>query len=161
MDRTNQMHTAISSGARDISAESDTKKIAKIFSKFLKEGDTVFLYGDIGVGKTTFIRSLINHLQTKNKIELTEVPSPTFNIVHEYQIKDLTIRHFDLFRLKNEKEISNIGLMEDTERALSLVEWPEKVITKPKKAISLFFKYSDNMKKRYLLIDGFDFRKFK
>ncbi|MDC0044290.1 tRNA (adenosine(37)-N6)-threonylcarbamoyltransferase complex ATPase subunit type 1 TsaE [Candidatus Pelagibacter sp.] len=161
MDRTNQMHTAISSGALDISAESNTKKIAKFFSKLLKKGDTVFLYGEIGVGKTTFIRCLINNLQTKNKIELTEVPSPTFNIVHEYQIKDLTIKHFDLFRLKNEREITNIGLMEDAERVLRLVEWPEKVITKPKKAISLFFKYSDNMKKRYLLIDGFDFRKFK
>ena len=161
MDLISQMHTAISSGTLDISAESDTKKIAKFFSNLLNKGDTVFLYGDIGVGKTTFIRSLINNLQTKNKIELTEVPSPTFNIVHEYQIKNLTIKHFDLFRLKNEREISNIGLLEDTEQVLKLVEWPEKIINKPKKIISLFFKYSNNMKKRSLLIDGVDIKKFK
>ena len=161
MDLTNQMHIAISNGALDISAESDTKKIAKVFSNLLKKGDTVFLYGDIGVGKTTFIRSLINNLQKKNKIGLTEVPSPTFNIVNEYQIKNLTIKHFDLFRLKNEIEISNIGLMEDAEQVLKLVEWPEKIIIKPKKIISLFFKYSNNMKKRSLSIDGFDLKKFK
>ena len=85
--------------------------------------------------------------------------SPTFNIVNEYEIKNITIKHFDLFRLKDKNELINIGLLEDIKETLTLVEWPEKIISKPKKIISLFFKYSKNMKKRFLLIEGFDIKK--
>ena len=88
----------------DVSAESDTENLAKEFSKFLKKGDVVFLYGEIGVGKTTFIKHLINNFQKDNNVLLSEVPSPTFNILNEYEIKNLTIEHYDLFRIKNINE---------------------------------------------------------
>jgi tRNA threonylcarbamoyladenosine biosynthesis protein TsaE len=153
------MHIATKSSKLDISAESETAKVAKSFSSYLKKGDVVFFYGEIGVGKTTFIRNLINNLQKKNNLEITEVLSPTFNIVNEYEIKNITIKHFDLFRLKDKNELINIGLLEDIKETLTLVEWPEKIISKPKKIISLFFKYSKNMKKRFLLIEGFDIKK--
>ena len=153
------MHIATKSSKLDISAESETAKVAKSFSSHLKKGDVVFFYGEIGVGKTTFIRNLINNLQKKNNLEITEVLSPTFNIVNEYEIKNITIKHFDLFRLKDKNELINIGLLEDIKETLTLVEWPEKIISKPKKKISLFFKYSKNMKKRFLLIEGFDIKK--
>ena len=155
------MHTATKSSKLDISAEDDVAKIAKNFSNFLKKGDIVFFYGETGVGKTTFIRYLINNLQKKNNVELTEVPSPTFNIVNEFQIKNLIIQHFDLFRLKNQSETTNIGLLEDSEKILTLVEWPEKIKKKPKKAISLHFEYIENYEKRSLIIDGFDTKKIK
>ena len=65
-DHLNQMHIATKSSKIDISSEQKTEIIAKKFSKFLKKGDIIFLFGEIGVGKTTFIKYLINHLQKKN-----------------------------------------------------------------------------------------------
>ena len=93
------MHIAISSEKIDLSSEEKTEKLAARFFKKIKPGDTVFLYGEIGVGKTTFIRHLINYLQAKKNYKITEIPSPTFNIVHEYKIDELIICHYDLYRV--------------------------------------------------------------
>ena len=98
---TNQMPIATKSSKFNISKESDTAKIAKIISKKVNKGDVLLFFGEVGVGKTTFIKYLINNLQKQHKVKLTEVPSPTFNILNEYEIKDLLIQHYDLFRLKN------------------------------------------------------------
>ena len=57
----------------------------------------------MGVGKTTFIKYLINALQKENKLEQTEVTSPTFNLLNEYQINEIKINHYDLYRLKSMK----------------------------------------------------------
>ena len=100
MDLTNQMPIATKSSKFDISKESDTAKIAKEVSKKIKKGDILFFFGEIGVGKTTFIKYLINNLQKINKVKLTEVPSPTFNLLHEYKVKNLLIEHYDLFRIE-------------------------------------------------------------
>lgn len=150
------MLTATKSGKIDISLEDDTANLAKKFSKFLKKGDIVFLYGEIGVGKTTFIRHLINNYQKKKNVPLTEILSPTFNLLHEYEIKDFIIQHYDLFRLKNIEETKSIGLLENSQNALTLVEWPEKIKNKPKKRIDLKFEYSKNIKKRFLTIKSLD-----
>ena len=64
-----------------------------------------FLFGDIGVGKTTFVRFLINHLQAKHRIKKSDILSPTFNIVYDYTIGDIKILHYDLYRLKNYNDI--------------------------------------------------------
>ena len=138
----------------DISAENNTAKLAKKFTKYLKKGDVVFLYGEIGVGKTTFVRHLINNFQNNNNLLLSEVPSPTFNILNEYEIKDLIIQHYDLFRLKNANETKNIGLLENKTEVITLVEWPEKIAIKQEKIIELRFEYDENLNKRFLTIGG-------
>ena len=138
----------------DISAENNTAKLAKKFTKYLKKGDVVFLYGEIGVGKTTFVRHLINNFQNNNNLLLSEVPSPTFNILNEYEIKDLIIQHYDLFRLKNADETKNIGLLENKTEVITLVEWPEKIENKQEKIIELRFEYDENLNKRFLTIGG-------
>ena len=132
----------------------DLKKFSEKTSKFIKKFNTVFLYGELGVGKTTFVKYLINYLQKKEKTKITEIPSPTFNIVYEYRIKKKRIQHFDLYRLKNKKECLNIGLFEDDD-VISIIEWPEKVHFKPKKRIEIYFKYSDNYNSRSLKIKFF------
>ena len=136
----------------NISSLSDLEKIANNIKKIASPGDSIFLYGEIGVGKTTFARKLINNYELENKIKKSEVLSPTFNIVFEYDIKNFTIKHYDLYRLKNVKDIQNIGLFENTEQCIILIEWPELIKEKPLNRIDLFFKYSDDMNKRFLSI---------
>ena len=152
MDLTNQMPIATKSSKIDISLEKNTESISKKFSNFIKKGDIVFFYGEIGVGKTTFIKYLINNLQSKNQLKLTEVTSPTFNIVNEYKIDKILVNHYDLFKIKDSKELYNIGMFEDNSELVTLVEWPEIISKKPKKVIELYFNYEDDFKKRNLEI---------
>ena len=135
-----------------ISSIHDLEKISNKIKKKLTPGDVIFLYGEIGVGKTTFARLLINNYEKEKNLKVSEVLSPTFNIVFEYDIKKLTIKHYDLYRLKNDSDIKNIGLFEDLERTITLIEWPELIKNKPPNRIDLFFKYSENMIERSLII---------
>ena len=148
------MPIATKSSKIDISKEIITQKIAEKIASKVSKNTTLLFYGNIGVGKTTFIRYLINYLQKKNGLETTEIPSPTFNIVYEYKVKKFRIQHFDLYRLKKKKECLNIGLFED-DNVISIIEWPEKVHFKPKKRIEIYFKYSDNYNSRSLKIKFF------
>ena len=152
MDLTSQMPIATKSSKIDISLEKNTESISKKFSKFIKKGDIIFFYGEIGVGKTTFIKHLINNLQNKSKLKPTEVPSPTFNIVNEYKIGEIVVNHYDLFKIKDPKELYNIGIFEDNSEIITLVEWPEIISDKPKKLIELYFTYEDDFQKRSLEI---------
>jgi len=147
------MHIATNSEKIDISLEDKTSELAKNFSKTLIKGDIVFFHGEIGVGKTTFIRHLINNLQKLSKINITEVTSPTFNLVNEYDVGNFILQHYDLYRLTNSSEIKNIGLFEN-EDVVTLVEWPEKIKKSIDRKIDLFFEYSDDLNKRYLTIKG-------
>ena len=110
-----------------LSSEYKTEEFANIISKKLKFGDIVFLYGEMGVGKTTFIKYLINTFQKQNKLELTEVTSPTFNILNEYEINKVNISHYDLFRLKSAEELKDLNLFEKKLNEISLIEWTETV----------------------------------
>jgi len=148
------MHIATNSGIIDISLEGKTAELAKKFSKTLKRGDVVFFHGEIGVGKTTFIRHLVNHLQVSNHINQTEVTSPTFNLVNEYDVGIFIIQHYDLYRLTSSEEAKNIGLLENQKEILTLIEWPEKINAKINNKIDLFFEYTENMNKRFLSIKG-------
>ena len=150
------MHIATNSETIDISLEIKTAEIAKNFSKILKKSDVVFFHGEIGVGKTTFIRHLVNSLQVNNHLNPTEVTSPTFNLVNEYDVGIFIIQHYDLYRLINSSEIKNIGLLENQKEILTLVEWPEKIDNKIDNKIDLFFEYSEDMSKRFLSIKGLD-----
>ena len=153
------MHIATNSGIIDISLEVKTVEIAKKFSKILKKGDIVFFHGEIGVGKTTFIRNIINNLQINNFLNLTEVTSPTFNLVNEYDVGVFTVQHYDLYRLTNSSEIKNIGLFENQKEILTLIEWPEKINNKINNKIDLFFQYGKDMNKRFLSIKGLNNKK--
>ena len=153
------MHIAINSEIIDISLEVETAEIAKNFSKIIKKGEVVFFHGEIGVGKTTFIRHLINHLQMNNHLNPTEITSPTFNLVNEYDVGVFIIQHYDLYRLTNSDETKNIGLLENQKEVLTLIEWPEKINHKINNKIDLFFEYGEDMDKRFLSIKGLSNKK--
>ena len=133
-----------------ISSLKDLHKFTNKISEIILPGDYLFLFGEIGVGKTTFARQLINVFELKNNIKKSEVLSPTFNILFEYELKDFVIKHYDLYRLKNEEEIKNLELFEIEEKNITLIEWPELIKNKPTNRIDLFFKYTKDMKQRVL-----------
>tara|TARA_S200000501_G_C20854598_1_gene757215 strand:- start:1810 stop:2262 length:453 start_codon:yes stop_codon:yes gene_type:complete len=150
------MPIATRSDIIDLSSETKTEELANIILEKLKIGDVVFLYGEMGVGKTTFIRYLINGLQKKNKLKISEVTSPTFNLLNEYQINQIKINHYDLFRLKSYEEVKNLDLFQDKLNSITLIEWPQIIEKKPKNLIELIFKYEDNHKKRSVQVKGLD-----
>ena len=148
------MPIATKSDFVNLSSEKKTEELAKKISKKLKLGHVVFFVGEMGVGKTTFIRYLINNFQKQNGLKITEVTSPTFNLLNEYQIKQIKINHYDLFRINSLDEIHNLGLFDDITNAITLIEWPQKIKPKPKNLIELNFEYENDYKKRILKING-------
>ena len=133
----------------------DTKKISKKISKIIKAGDTLFLYGEIGTGKTTLTRFLINHLEVVNKIKKSDILSPTFNIVYDYDIGKKKIHHYDLFRLKNNKDVLELGIFDLVEDSIKIIEWPELIKPKPKHRIDISFQYLKSVNSRKIKISGF------
>ena len=133
----------------------DTKNFSENISEIISIGDIIFLYGEIGVGKTTFVRFFINHLESKNGIKNSDILSPTFNIVYDYDVGNLKIHHYDLYRLKNYKDISQLGMFETSKDHIKIIEWPELIESKPKNRIDILFKYSKLMDSRKVEITGF------
>ena len=148
------MPIATKSDKIELSSEKNTEELASKFLNKIKPGDIIFLYGEIGVGKTTFVRYLVNKFQKENKLEITEVTSPTFNLLSEYQINQIKINHYDLFRLKSSEEIINLDLFGDTKNSITLIEWPQMIKEKPKNLIELYFEYEKNHQTRSIQIKG-------
>ena len=139
----------------NLNSTKDTKSLSINISKIIGKGDVIFLYGDIGVGKTTFVRFLINHLENKNGIRESDILSPTFNIVYDYEVKNVKILHYDLYRLNSYKDIVQLGMFETSKDHIKIVEWPELIESKPKDRIDIRFQYSKLMDSRQVEIIGF------
>ena len=150
------MPIAIRSDKIDISSEAKTEEFALKFLKKIKPQDIIFLYGEIGVGKTTFVKYLINGLQKENNEIITNVTSPTFNILNEYQIKNIKINHYDLYRLKSANELKELNLFSEKLNTITLIEWPQIVIEKPKPLIELNFEYTKDFQERLVQIKVID-----
>ena len=146
------MHIATKGSKVDISSEKKLEEFANNLSTELKKGDIFFLFGEMGVGKTTFVKFLINNLQLKFKQKLTEVTSPTFNIMNEYNIKDLSIKHYDLYRLKSSKELQDLNMFNENNKSILLVEWPQIIKEKPDSVTKLYFEYENEYKNRFIKV---------
>ena len=133
----------------------DTKNLANNISKVINPGDVIFIYGEIGVGKTTLTRFIINYLESKNGIKESDVLSPTFNIVYDYDIGNIKVLHYDLYRLKNYQDISQLGMFETAKNYIKIVEWPELIESKPQDRIDIKFNYSKLMDSRKVKVVGF------
>ena len=148
------MHTATKGSKINISSEKKLKEFANNFSSKLKQGDILFLFGEIGVGKTTFAKFLINNIQLRFKKELTEVTSPTFNIMNEYDINGLIIKHYDLYRLKSVDELRDLNIFNENDKAILLIEWPQIIKKEPNLVTKLYFEYENEYQKRFIKISN-------
>ena len=126
----------------------------KIITSINKE-DCILFSGEIGVGKTTLIRALINNLQKQNKEVETEVLSPTFNIVYEYDVGSFKIMHYDLYRLKMEKDVQQLGIFEQDMSNIKVIEWAEIIKTKPDDRLEIFMTYENKKNMRKIVFKGF------
>ena len=147
------MLTAIKNSKIDISSEKSTKEFAEKLTTYFGGGEHIFLYGDMGVGKTTFVRYFINKIQINDKLAISEVTSPTFNLLNEYKTNNLVIKHYDLFRIKNNSEINDLDIFEKNKNTITLVEWPQIIVNKKNtKSIDLLFSYENEFKNRTVQI---------
>ena len=143
------MPIAIKDSTIDITSEKLTKELAKEFTKYLKGGEFVFLYGEMGVGKTTFVKYFINEYQKINNLTQTEITSPTFSLLNEYQVKDIRIKHYDLFRINRKEDINNLNIFEKGNKLITLIEWPQLIADKQDiKFIALTFNYLNHLNDR-------------
>ncbi len=143
------MPIAIKDSTIDITSEKLTKELAKEFTKYLKGGEFVFLYGEMGVGKTTFVKYFINEYQKINNLTQTEITSPTFSLLNEYQVKDIRIKHYDLFRINRKEDINNLDIFEKDNKLITLIEWPQLIADKKDiKFITLTFNYLNQLNDR-------------
>tara|TARA_B100000767_G_C19716697_1_gene515295 strand:+ start:372 stop:827 length:456 start_codon:yes stop_codon:yes gene_type:complete len=129
--------------------------ISKKISNKILNSDLILLYGEVGTGKTTFARSLINYLQIKEDIQITDVLSPTYNLVYEYELKSMKIMHYDLYRLKNKKEIQQLGIFDNDQLTVKIIEWPELINKNIIDKIELKFEYAINEHERNLSLKGY------
>ena len=126
----------------------------KIIKKIHKE-DCILLFGEIGTGKTTLTRALINNLQNQNKQVETEVLSPTFNIVYEYEISELKVMHYDLYRLNSEKDVRQLGIFNQNTKNIKVIEWAEIVKNKPDDRLEVYISYEQEQDMRKINFKGF------
>ena len=144
------MHTATKGSKVDISSEKKLGELANNLSPKLKQGDIFFLYGEMGVGKTTFVKFLINNMQLRSKRKLTEITSPTFNIMNEYDINGLLVKHYDLYRLKSVDELEDLNIFDENDKAILLIEWPQIIRKEPNLVTKLYFEYENEYQNRFI-----------
>jgi tRNA threonylcarbamoyladenosine biosynthesis protein TsaE len=104
-----------------VNSPKEMADLAREIAASAQVGNVFALRGTLGAGKSFFARNLINALQEKP----TDILSPTFNLVYSYDTKKGEVFHFDLYRLKSEEELENIGFFEAVKNGICLIEWPE------------------------------------
>jgi tRNA threonylcarbamoyladenosine biosynthesis protein TsaE len=130
--------------------EPEMQIFAARLAPLLKPRDCVTLYGDLGAGKSTFVRAAI---QALTKAE--EVPSPTFTLVQTYEGKTGPVWHFDLYRLKKSAEVLELGWEEAASEGIVFVEWPERLESLlPKSALSVHIDFVEEAARRRLRLEG-------
>ena len=128
--------------------------ISKKIAEKISAKDCIFLIGEIGVGKTTFTRCLINYFQKIEGVEQTEVLSPTFNLLYEYKIKKIKVMHYDLYRIKNSKELNQLGIFNENVNSIKIIEWPQLIEKNISDVLELHLSYSENHDERVLVLKG-------
>ena len=129
----------------------DTEKLANVIASLIKKNDLILLKGELGSGKTTFARSIINSKYFANDVHHI-VPSPTFSLLQTYQFNNRIIGHADLYRVQNKEEITVLDLQKIVDEGSLIIEWPE-IIDSIISANILNINFEIKNKKLNLLVD--------
>ena len=128
--------------------------ISKKVADQIKVNDNIYLLGEIGVGKTTFTRYLINYLQKKENLKVSEVLSPTFNLLYEYDFQNFKIMHYDLYRIKKNKELKNLGIFSGGENTIKIIEWANLIKTPLSNKLEIHLNYTNIENERKIKFVG-------
>lgn len=120
-------------------SEEETAAAGRALATRLHAGDVVLLFGDLGAGKTAFVKGLADGLG----VARGEVSSPTFTLVQEYRGGRLPLIHVDLYRLNDPREIDDLGLEEIAASGVLAIEWAEKLVRVPPHAVSVRLEHGD------------------
>ena len=123
----------------------DLAEIAKIFAENTENSDLLLLSGKVGSGKTEFARLIIKANAKKENIGIEEISSPTFSLVQSYEFKSRKISHIDLYRVKSELELFELGIPDVFDSQITILEWPE-ILEKKKPITVCKHKYTRNKK---------------
>jgi tRNA threonylcarbamoyladenosine biosynthesis protein TsaE len=152
--------------------EAATLALARSLTGLLQAGDVVFLIGDLGAGKTTFARGLINALPPVGDTGVgdrgadgvgsgdgagdEEVPSPTFTLVQIYERRPAPVWHVDLYRLERPEDVEELGLEEAAREAITLIEWPERLGQRiPADRLEVQLSYGEDANARSVVLIGY------
>ncbi len=109
----------------------DLKSFCEDVSLNLNIGDIICLSGELGSGKTTFARNLINSIYDNNKLEKPfSIKSPSFPILLTYEVNKFEIYHYDLYRISKDSELTELNIFEELSNSITLIEWPEIILDK-------------------------------
>jgi tRNA threonylcarbamoyladenosine biosynthesis protein TsaE len=135
----------------DLPDEAATAALAVRLAALVRPGDVIALKGELGAGKTSFARAFIRTRAGRDE----EVPSPTFTLVQTYELPELTIWHFDGFRLRDPDEAWELGIEDAFRDGVSLIEWPERFgAAIPKRRLHLTFEQGAAPDARRAIIDA-------
>ena len=105
------------------------ENFCEIISLNLKLGDIICLFGELGAGKTTFARNIINSIYAKHKLQKpNSIKSPSFPILLTYEVNKFEIYHYDLYRISKSIELAEINIFENLKNSITLIEWPEIIL---------------------------------
>ena len=125
-------------------SEGETAAAGRDLASHLSAGSVVLLFGDLGAGKTAFVRGLAEGLG----VLADDVSSPTFTIMQEYRGGRLPLYHVDLYRLNDPREIDELGLGELTENGILAIEWAERMPRFPPDAIRVKLEHAGDTERR-------------
>ena len=131
-------------------SETETSVVGRDLARALRAGDVVLLHGELGAGKTAFVRGLAEGLGVPPE----EVSSPTFTLIQEYRGGRLPLFHVDLYRLDDVREIEDLGLDEIGRDAIMAIEWAEKLRRRPSGAVEVSIEHGEGNVRTIRLADS-------
>ena len=129
----------------------DLERFCEKVSQNLDHGNILCLFGELGSGKTTFARSVIRSIYKKQNSEAPHsIKSPSFPILITYEVNNIEIYHYDLYRISNTSELFELNIFENLANSITLIEWPEIILKeiKSKKYFSVKFDIIDSFSRK-------------